>query len=81
MTKIDFGWWEEGQVGLLSLAQDFSLLSLSKASGQVLLAYLVTRGKGSGQNFSKNNITQGHNIKQSESNGSKMADRLTLIRP
>ena len=33
------------------LKTHLSLLSLSKASGQVLLAYLVTGGKGAGQNF------------------------------
>ena len=50
--------------------------SLGKQGNQI-----VTGGKGARHNFWKNNIAQGHNINWLELNGSKMADKSTLIRP
>ena len=49
--------------------------SLSRV--QLFSTPCITGGKGAGHNFWKNDIAQGHNINQLESNGSKMADKPT----
>ena len=41
----------------------------------------ITGEKGAGHNFLKNDLGQGHSINWLESNGSKTADKQTLIRP
>ena len=46
-----------------------------------LSGYFWNRREGGRHNFWKNDIVQGHNINQLESNGSRMADKSTSTRP